>query len=119
MLEKSRNMQSAYIDIVKRAKRAGVRIAMGTDAGTNYNYHGNNAAEIVYLVEQGILSPLEAIGAATGTAARAIMVDGITGTLQAGKSADFVILDADPLENIRVLADPERISGVYLEGAKA
>ena len=49
-------MQKEYVGIVKKAIKAGVKIALGTDAG-NYNYHGNNAIEIVYLAKKEILSP--------------------------------------------------------------
>lgn len=118
MLEKSRQMEHAYIDIVKKALKAGVKIAMGTDAGTNYNYHGGNAAEIVYLVEKKILTPLAAITAATKSAAEAIMLDEQLGTLETGKLADMLVLNADPIKNINVLADPGTISAVYKGGQK-
>ena len=116
MLEKSRQMQQEYVGIVKKAVKAGVKIAMGTDAGTNYNYHGNNAAEIVYLVEKGILSPLAAITTATQSAAKAIMLDDELGTLEIGKLADMVVLNADPIKNIHVLIDPGMISAVFKGG---
>ena len=50
---------------VLRAKELVVEIAMRTDAGTNYNYHGNNAAEIVHLVVNEVMSPSEALTCAT------------------------------------------------------
>jgi imidazolonepropionase-like amidohydrolase len=118
MLEKSRQMEHDYIDIVKKALKAGVKIAVGTDAGTNYNYHGNNAAEIVYLVKNDILSPSAAITAATKWAAEAIMLDDQLGTVETGKLADMVLVNADPLKNINVLVDPGMISAVYKGGRK-
>jgi len=118
MLEKSGQMQQEYVGTVKKALKAGVKIAMGTDAGTNYNHHGNNAAEIVYLVEKGILSPLAAITAATKSAAQAIMLDDELGTLETGKLADMVVLNADPIENIDVLVDPGMISAVFKGGRR-
>lgn len=119
MVQKSRGMQAAYIDIVKNFKAAGVPIAMGTDAGTNYNYHGNNAAEIVYFVNQGIMSPMEAIQAATKVAAEAIMLDGDVGTLAPGKLADLVVLEGDPLQDISIVGRAEKIAAVYKGGALA
>ena len=117
MIEKSTRMQDDYIDIVKQAVKAGVPIAMGTDAGTNYNYHGNNAAEIVYLVEKEILSPMTAIQASTRIAAEAIQMADRVGTLEPGKLADFIVLDRDPVEKIRTLAEPKHIHQVFKGGA--
>ncbi len=116
MIEKSRQMENEYVGIVKKAIQAGIPIAMGTDAGTNYNYHGNNAAEIVYLVKHDILSPLQAIKAATRTAAEAIQMQDRVGSLEAGKLADFVILDKNPLDDIRILRDPVNILQVVKGG---
>lgn len=118
ILEKNRQMQNAYISIVKKALDAGVKVALGTDAGTNYNHHGRNAEEIVYLVEHDIMTPLEAITAATRTASEAIMADSDVGTIEKGKMADFVILNSNPLSNIRVLVDHKNFHDVYKEGNK-
>lgn len=116
MIEKSVGMQVEYIDIVKKAVKAGIPIAMGTDAGTNYNYHGNNANEIVYLVENEIMTPLEAISAATLTAAKAIEMDHLVGSLDTGKLADFLLLNKDPLSDIKILVQDENIDQVYKSG---
>jgi len=116
MLHKSRIMENAYKGIVRRAKELGVEIAMGTDAGTNYNYHGNNAAEIVYLVVNEIMSPSEALTCATLSAARAIQMDHQVGSLEPGKLADFVVLTANPLADISVLAENDKIEAVYKGG---
>ena len=116
MIEKTSRMQGNYIDIVKKAAKAGIPIAMGTDAGTNYNYHGKNANEIVYLVENEIMTPIEAISAATITAAQAIEMDHLVGTLEAGKLADFLILNDDPLSDIQVLVHAANIDQVFKGG---
>ena len=89
---------------------------MGTDAGTNYNYHGNNAAELVYLVENEIMSPSEALICATLSAARAIQMDHQVGSLEPGKLADFVVLKDNPLDDISVLAEKDKIEAVYKGG---
>lgn len=116
MVEKSRAMQKPYIEIVKKAVRIGVHVAMGTDAGTNYNYHGKNAAEIIYLVEKEIMTPIQAITAATKTAAEAIQMDSEIGTLEVGKLADFIILKSNPLDDIKVLSKADEIESVYKNG---
>ncbi len=115
MVEKSRDMLASYGDLVKRARSKGVRIAMGTDAGTNYNFHGNNTGELVYLVEQGISTPWQALASATNIAAQAIMIDQEAGTLKSGKMADFLVLPDNPIKNIRCLLDQESMD-VYLAG---
>jgi imidazolonepropionase-like amidohydrolase len=65
--------------------------------------HGNNGAELVMLVECGY-SPMEAVSAATGVAARAIRVDHETGSIQRGKQADLVAFSRNPLEDITVVS---------------
>jgi imidazolonepropionase-like amidohydrolase len=108
IVQKSKQMIEDTANLVSRAKAAGVSIAMGTDAGTNFNYHGDNAQEIVTLVEENMLTPLEALTAATATAAKAIMLDHEVGIIAPGKLADMLILDENPLENIRILCDASK-----------
>jgi imidazolonepropionase-like amidohydrolase len=59
---------------------------------------------------------MQAIKAATGTAARILGKQGTVGTLKAGAYADLLVVDRNPLEDVRTLADPERIRLVVLEG---
>ena len=96
---------------VEAARREGVAIAMGADAPPQ----GGNAQEIVRLADAG-LSPLEAIASATGVAARACRLEKLTGTVTPGLAADLVIVDGDPLRDIRVLADPSRFALVLQGG---
>jgi imidazolonepropionase-like amidohydrolase len=84
---------------VRAAIKAGVRIALGTDAGTFP--HGDNARELAALVEHG-LSPLGAIRAATLHAA-ALLGTPDRGAITPGRLADLVAVPGDPLENVRVL----------------
>ena len=89
-------------------------IAMGTDAATPFNRHGENAEELALMVELG-LTPAQAIAAATRVAARAIRSADV-GALEAGKYADLAIWDGDPLSDIAVLRSPPR--AVFLGGAR-
>ncbi len=86
-----------------RATKAGVRVAFGTDAGVFR--HGLNAKEFGYMTETGF-SPLEAIRTATLNAAELLGETADLGTLEAGKFADIVALDGDPLQDISALLRP-------------
>jgi len=90
-----------------RLNREGVKIAFGTDGSTPWAVH----QEMADMVRTG-MTPAEVIAAATGTAAEFMRMDDI-GTIAVGKSADFVVLDANPLDDI---TNTHRISAVYLRG---
>ena len=94
---------------------AGVRLVLGTDAGVSAGYTFGSAEyhEIARWVQFG-LSPSQAIVAATSRGAE-VMGLSDTGTLAAGKRADFLVLDANPLDDIR---NARRIDSVYLRGVK-
>lgn len=97
-----------------RLKEAGVRFGLGSDVGGNSGgpYFGwSSHIEMATMVEAG-LSPGEAIVAATRNSAEALGAHQL-GMVAPGKSADFLVLDADPLEEI---ANSRRISAVYLRG---
>jgi imidazolonepropionase-like amidohydrolase len=100
---------------VGRASKFGVPIAMGTDAATPYNYHGDNAMELVWMQEAG-LSPMQAIVASTSSAARALGWDSWLGTLEPGKVADLLVVAGNPLDNVRLLADRRKIELVFKDG---
>jgi imidazolonepropionase-like amidohydrolase len=85
---------------LRRAHDAGVKIAFGTDAGVSK--HGRNADEFELLVEHG-MSPAEAIRAATLNAADLLGPADTVGSLQAGKQADLIAVEGDPLVDVRVL----------------
>jgi imidazolonepropionase-like amidohydrolase len=104
---KTDHIYEAHLDSFARAVDAGVRIAGGTDAGTPFNYHGSNAAEITFMIEHG-LSPRGALTAMTETAAETVGLDGC-GTLEPGTDADLLVVAGDPLEDSTTLNDPEAV----------
>jgi len=85
-----------------KAYPAGVKIAYGTDAGVSK--HGRNADEFELLVKYG-MPPVEAIKAATVNAADLLGLAQQVGTIEAGKSADIIAVDGDPLSDVTVLKD--------------
>lgn len=97
-----------------RARERGVKIICGTDAAMPFVYHGTNAYELQMLVEAG-LTPMEALVAATSGAAEAIDFKDV-GAIASEKFADLVIVDGDPLEDIRILQDLSRIPLVIKDG---
>lgn len=101
-------------ETTRRAKKAGVTIICGDDAAMPYIRHGTNAYELEMLVEAG-LTPKEAIEAATGVAAKALDIPDV-GEIRPGAFADVVILDGDPLSDIRILQDLTRIAVVVKGG---
>jgi imidazolonepropionase-like amidohydrolase len=94
-----------------RLNAAGVRIAFGTDSSAAVGW--NDHQEMTDMVAAG-MTPAQVIVAATKTAAETVKLDQL-GTVAAGKSADFLVLEANPLDNIN---NTRRISDVYLRGKK-
>ena len=116
MIEKMRRIKLQYADVLEKAVSAGVPIAMGTDAGTNFNYHGKNATEIILYVKRGLMSPHAALQSATRVAADAIGMGDAIGTLEKGKIADFLILRKNPMSDICSLMDSDAIVRIYKDG---
>lgn len=115
MVKKSLAVQDAHMKSIGLAAKAGVKIAMGTDAGTPFNdFEGMNALELQLMVEAG-LTPLQALQATTINAAELLKISDHAGTIATGKLADFVVLTKNPLEDIHVIAEPKV---VYKKGQK-
>jgi imidazolonepropionase-like amidohydrolase len=101
---------------LRQALSAGVNICYGTDAGTPFNYHGNNAYQLELFVREEYFSPVEAIHTATGAAAEAIGLAGSIGTLEPGKEADLIIINEHLLEDLHGLT--EGVETVYKGGVE-
>jgi len=120
MIEKTKKIRACRINTVKRAIEAGVKVAMGSDAGISpYNYHGRNTMELLIYVKEGLMSPENAIISATKNAAEACGWQKDIGTLEEGKIADIIVVDGDPLENIEVLVSDKNIKMVFRHGRLA
>jgi imidazolonepropionase-like amidohydrolase len=111
--ERARALREHHLNTIRRAMAAGVKVVAGTDAGGHG--HPPNAMEIEYLVAAG-LTPMQAIQAATGWAAECLGLEHQIGAIEKGRRADLVVVDGDPLADVRVLQSPERIRLVLKDG---
>ena len=98
---------------LKKASDSGVTIAMGTDTGPAGRFQGYFELMELELMAKAGMEPRQILASATIDAARCWKVDKDLGTLEAGKWADFVALDGNPLANI---SNTRRISDVFIAG---
>jgi imidazolonepropionase-like amidohydrolase len=103
MHQRLSEIHGVHVENIKLAHRVGVKIAMGSDAGTPGNHCGDNLQELEVMVEEAGFSSLEAIQAATITAAELMRVDKELGSIEVGKTADIVAVTENPLDNISTL----------------
>ncbi|MCG7345725.1 amidohydrolase family protein [Sporosarcina sp. ACRSL] len=113
-VQKSKEVIQQHTESFQKAYKAGVKIAMGTDAGVMK--HGTNLRELGLMVDAG-MSPMDAIVASTKTAAECLGWENQVGTVEAGKLADIIIVKGDPLKDIHSLANNDNIQ-VVIKGGK-
>jgi len=114
VLAKMKKIQPYTQETFKRFHQAGIKIALGTDTQIDPEM-GSSAMEMEIYVDYG-MTPMEAIKTGTKNAAEAIGLIKDTGTLEAGKFADVIAVDGDPLKDIRILQNRQKIKMVMKEG---
>ena len=108
---------SASSVMLKRAFDAGVPLLCGTESGFSITPYGDwHYRELEVFIESIGLTPLETIKAATSDNAFALRLEGKTGAIEAGRLADVIVVDGDPLADVTVLGELERIKQVYIGG---
>jgi imidazolonepropionase-like amidohydrolase len=112
---KSAKWHAMAHDSIHASAAAGIKIAVGTDAGLSPD-HGTNLRELGLLVKFGGLTPMQAIVAGTRTSAELCGVDASLGTVEPGKVADLVVVRGDPLADIDSVGDPANILLVVKDG---
>ena len=113
------NLEGSY-SMLEHARALGVKVLCGTDSGnsTVMPYGELHANEMEIMVKYGGYTPMEAIVANTRENAFAVGLEGELGTIEAGKLADILILDKDPLADVSVLKKGSHLSAVIKDGKK-
>ncbi|MEO5831359.1 MAG: amidohydrolase family protein, partial [Rhodanobacter sp.] len=111
-LRKNTDTTEAQREGFRKAVKAGVKMAFGTDAGVYP--HGDNAKQFAYMVRYG-MTPLQAIRSATINAAQLLDQQQTLGSIAPGKSADMLAVACDPLQNIECL---RQVRGVLKIGQR-
>lgn len=111
--ERAQALVEHHTASIRRALEIGVKVVAGTDAGGHG--HPANAGELACLVAAG-MTPMQAVQAATGWAAECLGQEAELGTIAPGKLADLVVAAGDPLADMGLLCDPQRIALVVKDG---
>jgi imidazolonepropionase-like amidohydrolase len=106
-----------FTDCMRDLHKRGVRVLPGGDYGAFITAPmGENARDLEYFVDLFGFTPMEVIVAATRHGADLMQMGHETGQIKAGYCADILVLDGDPLADIRIFQEPERILGVMKDG---
>jgi imidazolonepropionase-like amidohydrolase len=116
-IEKESELYRFHVDNVRKAYKRGVKIATGTDfwGGVKAFRHGDNALEIALFVEKLGMTPIEAIKSATSVAAEAAGLKN-TGIIEKGKLADLILVEGNPIDDVRTLMARDKVKLVIKNG---
>jgi len=118
-VKKAEAMIDFCIHNLRTAYKAGVTCGLGSDYLSDpMSPHGRSADELDIYVNKVGLSPMETIVCATQNNAKILDLDKDLGTLEAGKFADLLVVDGNPLDDIKILQDKTKITAIYKEGVK-
>jgi len=105
------------VETMRKMHRRGIRVLPGGDYGFAWTPHGTNAKDFEYFVDMIGMSPMETLLAATKHGAAIMGRPNELGQIKAGYLADMILVDGDPLANIRILQDRKRILAVMKDGS--
>ena len=114
-MERSKRELEGRQKVVALAAAMGIPVVTGSDSGSRAGFGLLSTRELELLVQCG-LSPMDAIVAATGTAAAALGLAADVGTIEVGKVADLIVVDGDPLSEIDLFQDRSRLKFVLQSG---
>ena len=95
----------------------GVKIVVGDDFGNSLTPHGDNGKELAIYTDRLGIDPMHVIGWATKNGAEMMRMGDEFGTISPGKLADLLVVDGDPIADMRVLGDPANLS-VVMQGGR-
>jgi imidazolonepropionase-like amidohydrolase len=106
----------AAIENIAKARKWGIKVLIGSDFGFSWCPHGTYGRELTHLVKLVGYKPMEALVAATKLGSEAMRMQDKIGTLEAGKLADLIVVDGNPLEDISILEDRKNVTHVMKGG---
>lgn len=115
VVEKFRGDLEAHMESVRMALAKGIPMAVGSDSGHRFNPQAGIAVELELMVKAGF-TPMQAIEAATRVGAEAIGLGHLVGRLAPGLLADILVIDGDPLADVSILHDRQRLERIYKGG---
>ncbi|MBL8532768.1 MAG: amidohydrolase family protein [Betaproteobacteria bacterium] len=104
------------VETLQKMRKRGIRILPGGDYGFAWIKHGTNAKDLEYFVKYLGFSPMEALVSATRLGGEIMMRPDELGLVKEGYLADLLLVDGDPVANIAILQDPDRILAVMKDG---
>lgn len=104
------------VEAMRKMHKRGIRVLPGGDYGFAWTPHGTNAKDLEYFVDMIGMSPMEAILSATKYGGQIMGRGSELGQLKEGYLADLILVDGDPLANIRILQDKKRLLAVMKDG---
>ena len=115
-MDKAMRVRAALDDSFRRAYQAGVRLVLGTDAGTPFNRHGDNAREMALMVKLGA-DARDALRAGTRNGAELLGKLDELGTIEVGKLADLVLCRGNIADDVARLCDQDNVR-VVIQGGR-
>lgn len=106
----------AAVDSMSKMHKRGIKVLIGGDYGFAWTPHGTNAKDIEYFVDMVGMTPMEAIQAATRYGGEIMGMGHELGMVREGYLADLLLVDGDPLQNVRILQDKQRIKMIMKDG---
>jgi imidazolonepropionase-like amidohydrolase len=114
-IEYERELESA-IETCRKMHRRGIRVLIGGDYGFAWTPQGTNAKDLEYFVDLRGMSPMEAIMAGTRYGGQILGMGDELGQIKQGYLADMLLVDGDPIANVRILQDRSRILAIMKDG---
>jgi imidazolonepropionase-like amidohydrolase len=110
-----RELENA-VDTMQKMHKRGIRVLIGGDYGFAWTPHGTNAKDLEYFVDLVGMTPMEAIQAGTRYGGEIMGMGDELGQIREGYLADLLLVDGDPLSNVRILQDHKRIVAIMKDG---